>query len=85
MGLQEGREISRWLNANGVEGLPEGSWSAEAYGALLAAQLERATFMDEPFFAVCVDPSKAFDSVRLDLLEHLLSCSGLPAWCGGPR
>ncbi len=34
--------------------------------------------MDEPFLAVCVDLSKAYDSVRLDLLEHLLSCCGLP-------
>ncbi len=35
--------------------------------------------MDEPFLAVCVDLSKAYNSMRLDLLEHLRSCSGLPA------
>ena len=76
MGLQAGP---------GAQPLAEGArhggaaWSAEAYGILLAAELERATFMDEPFLAVCVDLSKAYDSARLDLLDHLLSCSGLPA------
>jgi hypothetical protein len=76
---RRGRETSHWSKANGAEGLPEGSWSAEAYGTLLAAELERATFMDEPLMAVCVDSSKTYDSVRMDMLEHLLSCSGLPA------
>ena len=75
---RRGREIGRWLKENGMEGLPEGSWSAEAFGTVLAAELERATFMDEQFLAVCVDLSKAY-SARLDLLEHLLGCSGLLA------
>ena len=62
-----------------MEGLPDPTMSAEAYGTLLAAELEQATVLDEPLLAVCVDLSKAYDSVRLDLLEFLLCGSGLLA------
>ncbi len=48
------------------------------YGTLFTAELERATVLDEPVLAVCIDLSKAYDSVRLDLLEFLLEGSGLP-------
>ena len=54
------------------------SRSAEDYGTLLAAELEQALVSDEPMLAVCVDQSKAYDSVRLDLLEFLLAGSGMP-------
>ena len=53
--------------------------SAEAYGNLLAAELVQATVMDDPLLAFCVDLSKAYDTVQLDLLEFLLRGSGLPA------
>ncbi len=33
---------------------------------------------DEPMLAICLDQSKACDSVRPDLLEFLLAGSGLP-------
>ncbi len=56
----------------------EESRSAEDYGTLLAAELEKAMVTDEPILAICVDQSKAFDSVRLDLLEFVLAGSGLP-------
>ena len=70
--------MAAWLKANGVEGLPEESRSAEDYGAILAAELEKAMVTDEPLLlAICVDESKAYDSVRLDLLEFLLAGSGL--------
>ncbi len=75
---RRGREIGAWLKKHGMEGLPEGAWSAEAYGTMLAAGLERALVVDEPLLAVCIDLSKAYDTVRLDLLEHLYSNSGLP-------
>ena len=61
-----------------MEGLPEGSWSAETYGNLLAAELERAVYEEVPLLAPCFDQSKAYDMQRLDLLEHLYSRSGLP-------
>ena len=54
-----GREIGHWLKQHGMEGLPDPSMSAEAYGKLLAAELERATFEDEPVFAACIDFSNA--------------------------
>ena len=76
---KRGREIGHWLKQHGMEGLPDPTMSAEAYGTLLAAELEQATVLDEPLLAVCVDLSKAYDSVRLDLLEFLLCGSGLPA------
>ena len=75
---RRGREIGTWLKKNGMEGLPEGAGSAEAYSTMLAAELERALVLDEPLLAVCIDLSKAYDTVRLDLLEHLYSNSGLP-------
>ena len=62
-----------------MEGLPEGTWSAETYGNLLAAELERAVVEEVPLLAPCFDESKAYDIQRLDLLEHLYSRSGLPA------
>ena len=67
-----GREIAVWLQANSMEGLPVASRSAEDYGTLLTAELERATVLDEPALVVCIDLSKAYDSVRLDLLDSLL-------------
>ena len=51
----------------------------EAYGALLAAELERATVEDDPLLAVCMDLSEACDTVHLELLEFLLGGSGLAA------
>jgi hypothetical protein len=75
---KRGPEMGAWLKKHGVEGLPEGAWSAEAYGSMLTAELERALVLDEPLLAVCIDLSKAYDTVRLDLLEHLYSNSGLP-------
>ncbi len=66
------------LKANAMEGLPEESWSAEDHGTFLAAELEKAMVADEPLLAICVDQSKAYDSVRLDLLDFLLAGSGLP-------
>ena len=75
---RRGREIGQWLRQNGMDGLPDPTTSAEAYGTLLAAELEQATVMNEPMLAVCVDLSKAYDSVRLGLLEFLLCGSGLP-------
>ena len=61
-----------------MEGLPEESRSAEDYGTLLAAELEKAMVTGEALLAICVDQSKAYDSVRLGLLEFLLAGSGLP-------
>ncbi len=52
--------------------------SAEAYGTLLAAELERPTFEDEPVLAACIDLSKAFDTVHLELLAFVLAGSGMP-------
>jgi hypothetical protein len=75
---KRGREVASWLKANGMEGLPEESRSAEDYGTLLAAELEKAMVTDEPLLAICVDLSKAYDTVRLDLLDFLLAGSGLP-------
>ena len=46
---------------------------------LLTAELERACVLEDSLLAVCVDLSKAYDSVRLDLLEFLLEGSGLPS------
>ena len=54
-----------------MEGLPEESTSAEDYGALLATELEKSMFAGEPLLAICVDQSKACDTVRLDLLDPL--------------
>ena len=68
-----------WLQANCLEGLPLASRSAEDYGTLLTAELERATVLDEPVLAVCIDLARAYDSVRLDLLEFLLEGTGLPS------
>ena len=39
---RRGREIADWLMRHGMEGLPDPSMSAEAYGTLLAAELEQA-------------------------------------------
>jgi hypothetical protein len=75
---RRGRELGRWLVENGMEGLPDLSRSAEDYGTLLTAEFERAEVLGEPVLAVCVDQSKAYDMVRLDLLEFLLEGSGLP-------
>ncbi len=72
-------ETVRWLQSNSMEDLPEESRPAEAYGILLTVELERATVMDDPVLAVCVDLSKAYDTVRHDLLEFLLVGSGVPA------
>ncbi len=47
-------------------------------GTLLAADLERASVEDEAMLAVCIDLSKAYDTVKLDLLEFLLAGSGMP-------
>ena len=54
---KRGREIGRWLVANGMEGLPDLSRSAEDYGTLLTAELERAAVLGEPVLAICVDQS----------------------------
>ncbi len=59
--------------------LAEVSRSAEDYGTLLSAELERATVLGEPVLAICVDLSEAYDSVRLGLLEFLPDRSGMPA------
>ena len=79
---KRGKEIASWLTANSMDGLPVASRSAEDYVTLLAAELEKALIFDEPLVAACVDQSKAYDSVRLDLLEFLLAGSGMPqeAW-----
>ena len=53
--------------------------SAEAYGTLLAAELERATVEDDPVLAACIDLSKAYDTVNLQLLAFVLAGSGMPA------
>ena len=75
---KRGKEIASWLTANSMDGLPVASRSAEDYGTFLAAELEKALVLDEPVLAVCVDQSKAYDSVRLDLLAFLLAGSGMP-------
>ncbi len=62
-----------------MEGLPVVSRLAEDYGTLFTAELERATVLDEPVLAVCIDLSKAYDSVRLDMLDFLLQGSGTPS------
>ena len=67
------------MSHHGMDGLPDPAMSAEAYGTLLAAELERATVEDDPLLAVCVDLSKAYDTVHLELLEFLLAGSGLAA------
>ena len=82
---KRGREIGQWRKANGMEGLPDLGRSAEDYGALLTAELERACVLEDSLLAVCVDLSKAYDSVRLDLLEFLLEGSGLPSDRHGSR
>jgi hypothetical protein len=64
---KRGRELGRWLVENGIEGLPDLSRSAEDHGTLLTAEFERAEVLGEPVLAVCVDQSKAYDMVRLDL------------------
>ena len=61
-----------------MDGLPVRSRSAEDYGTLLTAELERAMVLGDSVLGVCVDQSKAYDSVRLDLLEFLLEGSGMP-------
>ena len=75
---KRGHEMAAWLTANGMEGLEDPCRSAEDYGMLLAADLERALVEDEAMLAVCVDQSKAYDNLRLDLLEFLLAGSGVP-------
>jgi hypothetical protein len=75
---KRGREIGQWLRANGMDGLPVRSRSAEDYGTLLTAELERAMVLGDSVLGVCVDQTKAYDSVRLDLLEFLLEGSGMP-------
>ena len=75
---KRGKEIASWLTANSMDGLPVASRSAEDYGTLLAAELEKALTLDEAMLAVCVDQSKAYDSIRLDLLAFLLAGSGMP-------
>ena len=70
--------MAAWLSANRMEGLGDPSRSAEDYGMMLAADLERARVEDEAMLAVCVDQSKAYDHMRLDLLEFLLERSGVP-------
>ena len=76
---KRGREVAAWLTANGMAGLPVENRSAEDYGTLLAAELEQAMVSDEPLLAVCIDLSKAYDTVRLDLLAFILAGSGMPA------
>ncbi len=71
--------MAAWLTATGMSGLPVESRSAEDYGTLVAAELEQAMVSDEPVLAVCIDCSKAYDTVRLDLLEFIMAGSGLPA------
>ena len=39
---KRGKEIASWLTANSMDGLPVASRSAEDYGTLLAAELEKA-------------------------------------------
>jgi hypothetical protein len=75
---KRGHEMAAWLTANGMEGLADASRSDEDYGTLLAADLERALVEDEAMLAVCIDLSKAYDTIRLDLLEFLLAGSGMP-------
>ena len=75
---KRGHEMAAWLTANGMEGLEDPSRSAEDYGMLLAADLERALVEDEALLAACVDQSKAYDNLRLDLLAYLLAGSGVP-------
>ena len=70
--------MAAWLSANRMEGLGDPSRSAEDYGVLLAADLERALVEGEATLAACVDQSKAYDRTRLDLLEFLLERSGVP-------
>ena len=72
------REVGQWLESHGLQGLPDMTMSAEAYGTLLAAELERATFEDEPVLAACIDLSKAYDTVHLELLAFVLAGSGMP-------
>ena len=76
--------MAAWLKATAMEGLPEDSRSAEDYGTLLAAELEKAMVTDEPLLAICVDQSKACGAVRLDLLEFLLPGAACPRRSGGP-
>ena len=61
-----------------MEALPVSSKSAEAYGYMLAAELERATVLNEPFLAVCTDQSNGYDTVYLEHVQYLLSRCGLP-------
>ena len=75
---KRGHEMAAWLTANRMEGLEDPSRSAEDYGTLLAADLERALAEDEAMLAVCVDQSKAYDNMKLDLLDFLLAGSGVP-------
>ena len=49
---KRGKEIASWLTANSMDGLPVASRSAEDYGTLLAAELEKALVLDEPLLAV---------------------------------
>jgi hypothetical protein len=75
---KRGREIAAWLTANGMAGLPVEDMSAEDYGTLLAAELERAMVEDDPMLAFAVDLSKCYDTVRLTLLAFILAGSGMP-------
>ena len=76
---RRGREIGHWLKTNGMEGLPDLGRSAEDYGTLFTAELERALVLEDSLLAVCVDLPKAYDSARLDLLGFLLEGSRLPS------
>ena len=78
------REIGEWLKQHGMDGLPDSSRSAEAYGLLLAAELEQALVLDDPLLAACTDQSKAYDMVDLELLQYLMERSGLPQGITGP-
>jgi hypothetical protein len=81
---KRGREIGEWLKQHGMDGLPDSSRSAEAYGLLLAAELEQALVLDDPLLAACTDQSKAYDMVDLELLQYLMERSGLPQGITGP-
>ncbi len=81
---RRGREVAAWLTANGMAGLPEESRSAEEYGTLLAAELEKAMDTDEPLLAVCVDLTRPTKRSGSTCWISSWPAAGCPRQSGGP-
>ena len=78
-------DFNKWVEHHGLSPVgKEGSQASEELGLLAAGLLEQARAKKCDGAVLALDQSKAYDRVPLDLLEELITDSGIHAAIGKP-